>query len=60
MKYFHNVDCIEELKKQFKDLCKRYHPDAPPGEDPAFFNESMKQINSENEELFMTCIILRH
>lgn len=27
MKYFENVNTIEELKKQYKNLVKKYHPD---------------------------------
>ncbi len=26
-KFFQNVDCVEELKKQYKTLAFKYHPD---------------------------------
>ena len=29
MKYFKNVETLEELRKQYKDLLKKYHPDNP-------------------------------
>lgn len=45
MKYFKNVNTIEELKKQFKKLAKQYHPDLGGS------NEAMKEINAEYEML---------
>lgn len=46
MKYFKNVKSFEDLKKQFKVLLKRNHPDV--GGD----TEVMKEINVEYDALF--------
>ena len=48
MKYFKNVNCVEQLKKQYKTLCKKYHPDLNV-EDT---NDIMKEINAEYSTLF--------
>lgn len=48
MKYFKNVKTIDELKKQYKQLAKKYHPDLNGGKTV----EEMKQINKEYDELF--------
>lgn len=45
--YFENVATLEELRKQYKKLIKKYHPDNVGGSD-----EDMKAINSEYEGLF--------
>ena len=29
MRYFKNVETLEELRKQYKELLKKYHPDNP-------------------------------
>lgn len=47
-KYFKNVETIEELRRQYKDLLKCYHPDNGGNE------EIMKAINVEYEQLFKT------
>ena len=47
IKYFENVDCIEELKKQYFRLAKENHSDINGGND-----EAMKEINAEYTELF--------
>lgn len=47
MKYFTNVKTIEELKKQYFALAKKYHSDITHGSD-----EIMKEINSEYSDLF--------
>lgn len=47
-KYFKNVGTIEELRRQYKDLLKVYHPDNGGNE------EIMKAINVEYEQLFKT------
>ena len=48
MKYFKNVGTIEELRRQYKELLKCYHPDNGGNE------EIMKAINVEYEQLFKT------
>ena len=48
-RYFSNVNCIEELKKQYFALAKLYHSDITGGSD-----EAMKAINAEYSELFKT------
>lgn len=45
--YFVNVATLEELRKQYKKLIKKYHPDNAGGSD-----EDMKAINTEYERLF--------
>lgn len=47
-KYFKNVGTIEELRRQYKELLKCYHPDNGGNE------EIMKAINVEYEQLFKT------
>lgn len=47
MKYFKNVNCVEELKKQYFGLAKKYHSDITKGNDNA-----MTEINNEYEVLF--------
>ena len=46
MKWFNNPKTLEELKKQYKQLCKQHHPDK--GGDL----ENMKEINGEFDRLF--------
>lgn len=46
MTYFKNVQSLEELKNQFRELARKNHPDA--GGDP----EAMKAINQEYDQLF--------
>ena len=45
-KYFKNVKSFEELKKQYKELLKKHHPDN--GGDV----EAMKEINVQFDSLF--------
>lgn len=45
--YFRNVETLEELRKQYKELLKRYHPDNPGGS-----TKITKEINSEYDQLF--------
>lgn len=49
MKYFTNINSVEQLKKQYKTLCKKYHPDLNKDTDT---NDIMKAINAEYEQLF--------
>ena len=44
--YFKNVQTLDELRKQYKDLLKKYHPDNGGSEDIT------KAINVEYEKLF--------
>lgn len=46
MKYFNNIQTLEELKKEYHKWAARLHPDAG-GSD-----EAMKALNSEYTELF--------
>ena len=45
-KYFKNVETLEELRKQYRDLLKKFHPDNGGSE------EITKEINTEYEQLF--------
>ena len=47
MTYFKNVETLEELRKQYKQLLKQYHPDNPNGS-----TEATQQINAEYDKLF--------
>ena len=49
MRYFNNVNTLEELRKQYKELLKKYHPDNPNGS-----TEATKEINVEYDTLFKT------
>lgn len=46
MTYFKNVNDLQELRKQYKELLKKYHPDN--GGDL----EAMQEINAEYDKLF--------
>ena len=45
-RYFNNPETLEELRKQYKELLKKYHPDNGGSEDAA------KAFHCEYEELF--------
>lgn len=45
--YFSSPKTLEELRKQYKDLLKKYHPDNPNGS-----TEATQAINIEYETLF--------
>lgn len=45
-RYFENVNNLEELRKQYKKLLKKFHPDNGGSE------EAVKEINTEYERLF--------
>lgn len=47
MKYFNNVNTLEELRKQYKELLKMYHPDNPNGN-----TKATQEINAEYDGLF--------
>ena len=47
MKWFQNVNSIAELRKQYRELLKRYHPDNPGGS-----VEITQEINREYDALF--------
>ena len=47
MKYFKDIKSFEDLKKQFRKLAMKYHPDRPNGN-----SEIMKAINNEYDVLF--------
>ena len=48
MKYFNNITSLDELKKAYRRLAMKYHPDCG-GSD-----EIMKEINAEHDALFET------
>lgn len=47
MEYFKNINTLEELRKQYKELLKQYHPDTPNGS-----TEATQAINAEYDKLF--------
>lgn len=47
MTYFKNVNTLEKLRKQYKELLKQYHPDNPNGS-----TEATQAINAEYDKLF--------
>ena len=47
MIYFKNVNTLEELRKQYKELLKQYHPDNANGS-----TEATQEINAEYDRLF--------
>lgn len=54
MRYFKNVNTLEELRKQYKELLKKFHPDNPNGS-----TEATQEINAEYDSLF-TILKNRH
>ena len=46
MKYFKNINTLEELRKEYKRLVKMYHPDNGGSE------EVIKEVNTEYERMF--------
>lgn len=47
MAYFKNVNSLEELRKQYKELLKKFHPDNPNGS-----TKATQEINAEYDRLF--------
>ena len=47
MKYFKNVETLEELRKQYKELLKNFHPDNPQGS-----TRATQEVNAEYDNLF--------
>lgn len=47
MKYFNNISTLEILRKQYKELLKKYHPDNVTGS-----TEATQEINAEYDKLF--------
>ena len=47
MKYFKNISTLEELRKQYKELLKKFHPDNANGS-----TEATQEINAEYDQLF--------
>ena len=47
MKYFNNVSTLEDLRRQYKELLKKYHPDNPQSS-----TEACQEINAEYDRLF--------
>ena len=45
--YFNNPKTLEELKKQYRELAMKHHPDMVGGSD-----EAMKAVNAEYDRLF--------
>lgn len=45
-KYFNNINTLEELRKQYKELLKLYHPDNGGN------LETMQEINAEYDQMF--------
>ncbi|MBD5497438.1 MAG: DnaJ domain-containing protein [Lachnospiraceae bacterium] len=46
-KYFKDVNTLEELRRQYRDLLKKYHPDNANGS-----TEATQEINAEYDQLF--------
>ena len=46
-KYFKDVNTLEELRRQYRDLLKKFHPDNANGS-----TESTQEINAEYDRLF--------
>lgn len=46
-RYFSGVDTLEQLRRQYKELLKKYHPDNAGGS-----TEATQEINAEYDRLF--------
>ena len=50
--YFNNVQTLDELRKQYKDLLKKYHPDNYAGSPIAdLATEKMKEVNEAYDQI---------
>lgn len=47
MTYFKDINTLEQLRKQYRDLLKKYHPDNANGS-----TETTQEINAEYDRLF--------
>ena len=47
MKYFNNVSTLEELRRQYKELIRKYHPDNKDGS-----TQATQEVNAEYDRLF--------
>lgn len=47
MKYFKDINTLEELRKQYKELLKKFHPDNPNGS-----TETTQEVNAEYDKMF--------
>lgn len=47
MTYFKDINTLEQLRKQYRDLLKKYHPDNANGS-----TEATQEINAEYDRLF--------
>lgn len=47
MAYFKNINTLEELRRQYRDLLKKHHPDNANGS-----TEATQEINAEYDRLF--------
>lgn len=45
--YFKNIETLEELRKQYKELLKKFHPDILHGS-----TETTQEVNAEYDHLF--------
>lgn len=51
--FFKNINCVEELKEQYKRLCFRIHPDLIQDQEEKIARTAMMQeLNSQYEKLF--------
>ena len=46
-KYFNDINTLEELRRQYRDLLKKFHPDNAGGD-----TEACQEINAEYDKLF--------
>ena len=52
MKWFNNVTTIEELRKQYRELLRKYHPDNEHGD-----TKITQEINAEYDLVFAMFIV---